>query len=65
MECNSIPPSRTSSQGPIEFCGKLCSDRNLRAADIKWVQFVGRAFLLVFCNVHTPKEIKCYHNAHS
>ena len=22
-ECNSIPPSRTSSRGPIEICGKF------------------------------------------
>ena len=23
MQCNSIPPSRTSSQGPIEICGEV------------------------------------------
>ena len=57
-ECNSIPPSRTSSRGPIEFRGRfgLGWDRNLGAADIKRVQFVGSASLLLFHNVLASRE---------
>ena len=58
MERNSIPPSRTSSRGPIEFHGRfgLGWDRNLGAADIKRVQFVGSASLLLFRNVLASRE---------
>ena len=65
-ECNSIPPSRTSSQGPIEFCGKFglgSLGSKLSTTDIKQVQFMGRAFLLLFHNVHAPGDIECYHDA--
>ena len=56
-ECNSIPPSRTLSWGPIEFHGKFGLRLKFGHHWYKVGVVRGKHISSLFCNVHTSREV--------